>query len=65
MAMTSDAESPRYLQGMLRGLNLPEYMRPTRAVIRESLPRTKDGKADRGALIATDIPESQILQVVQ
>jgi acyl-CoA synthetase (AMP-forming)/AMP-acid ligase II len=47
MATASGAESPRYLQGILRGLNLPAYMRPTRAVIRESLPRTKNGKTDR------------------
>jgi acyl-coenzyme A synthetase/AMP-(fatty) acid ligase len=53
IAKAPDADSPPYLQAKLRGLDLPAYMRPTRAVLRESLPRTKDGKTDRRAFDGT------------
>jgi hypothetical protein len=58
-------KSPRYLQGMLRGLDLPAYMWPTRAIIRDSLLQTKDDVTDRGAVMMTNVPKSVVILVVQ
>jgi acyl-CoA synthetase (AMP-forming)/AMP-acid ligase II len=57
-------ESRRYLQALLLDLNLPAYMRPTRAVIRRELPRTSGGRIDRHALMAISIPDAEIIQVM-
>ncbi|KAF1849625.1 acetyl-CoA synthetase-like protein, partial [Cucurbitaria berberidis CBS 394.84] len=57
------AESPRYLQAMLRSLNLPSFMRPSRAIVIEALPLTPAGKIDRFALQTRMYPDTQIIQI--
>ncbi|KAH6875197.1 hypothetical protein BKA58DRAFT_399423 [Alternaria rosae] len=64
MTGTLNAASRRYLQKLLRGLNLPVYMRPTRAVVWKQLPRTSGGKFDRHAVMATAIPDTDIIRVM-
>ncbi|KAI4920683.1 uncharacterized protein J4E92_008326 [Alternaria infectoria] len=64
MTGTLNAASRRYLLKLLRGLNLPAYMRPTRAVIWQQLPRTSGGKIDRRAVMATAIPDTDIIRVM-
>lgn len=64
MTGTLNAASRRYLQKLLRGLNLPVYMRPKRAVVWKQLPRTSGGKFDRHAVMATAIPDTDVIRVM-
>jgi acyl-CoA synthetase (AMP-forming)/AMP-acid ligase II len=64
MTGAPNAEPRRYLQALLRGLNLPAYMRPTRAVIWKQLPRTSGGRIDRSALLAIALQDAEIIQVM-
>jgi len=63
MSKGANAESQRYLQSMLRSLDLPTYMRPTRAVLLETMPRTASGRINRGALRDMVVPEDEVVKV--
>ncbi|KAH7094375.1 hypothetical protein FB567DRAFT_599928 [Paraphoma chrysanthemicola] len=65
MASSADMDTPRFLQTLLRGLSLPNYLRPASAVVLDAIPLTLAGKADRQALKAMTIAQQNIIPVVQ
>ena len=63
MSDAANAESRQYLLSLFWSLNIRAYMRPTRAVILESMPRTAGGMINHHASRDMRAPEKEVVKV--